>query len=96
MKYKIATFDDFKNKAGDLLRYLVFEHDTLRVPSEDSKRSRWSLHPLWLDLQQRIEELNNLGISHVNGKNAIMEERLMRISISILLLWMILCRVKFV
>ncbi len=82
-QYGIVTFDDLKDKEGDLLRFLGSEHDTLRVPNNDSNPSRWPLHPLWIDLQQRIEELNHLGISRINGKQAVMEERLARMVISI-------------
>ena len=39
------------------------EHTTLRVPTDDSNRSRWPLHPLWLDLHQRIAEFDALGAS---------------------------------
>jgi len=82
-QFGIVTFDDLKNKQGDLLHYLASEHYTLRMPNDDSNPSRWPLHPLWIDLQQRIEELNQLGIARINGKQAVMEERLARMSISI-------------
>lgn len=39
--FDIRTFEDLKNQLGDLLRYLANEHDTLRVPSDDSNPSRW-------------------------------------------------------
>ena len=82
-QFGIISFDDLKKKQGDLLYYLASEHDTLRIPNDDSNTSRWPLHPLWIDLQKRIEELNHLGISRINGKQAVMEERLTRMSISI-------------
>lgn len=82
-QFGIASFDDLKNKTGDLLRYMAFEHDSLRIPIEDSNRSRWPLHSLWIDLQQKIEELNNLGVSRIHGKNAVMDERLLIMAISI-------------
>lgn len=82
-QFRIVTFDDLKNKQGDLLHYLAVEHDTLRIPNADSNTSRWLLHPLWIDLQARIEELDHLGTSRINGKQAVMEERLQRMAISI-------------
>lgn len=54
-KFGIVTFDDLKKNQGNLLYYLASEHDTLRVPSDDSNHSRWLLHPLWIDLQQKIK-----------------------------------------
>lgn len=53
-KHDIKTFDDLQDQQGDLLRYLSVDHDTLRVPTNDSNSSRWPLHPLWQDLQQQI------------------------------------------
>ena len=82
-QYGIVTFDDLKTKQGDLLHYLATEHDTLRIPNDDSNTSRWPLHPLWIDLQARIAELDHLGISRINGEQAVMEERLQRMVISI-------------
>ena len=82
-QYRIGTFYDLKHKEGNLLRYLASEHDTLRIPNDDSNASRWPLHPLWIDLQQRIEELDHLDISKINGGQAVMEERLRRMVISI-------------
>lgn len=66
-----------------LLRFLAEIHDTLRSPTEDSNRSRWPLHPLWVDLQQRITELHTLETKQVNGKELVLDERLMRLTISI-------------
>lgn len=81
-RFDIITFDNLKEQQGDLLRYLAEEHDTLRQQTSDSNSSRWPLHPLWKDLQGKIEQLNHLGIDRVFGKNAVLEERMMRIAIS--------------
>src|ERR1035441_6770631 len=61
----IVTFDDLQEQIGDLLRYLATDHTSLRKPTDDSNSSRWPLHPLWVDLLERIGELNNLGISRI-------------------------------
>jgi hypothetical protein len=82
-RFDITTFDELKNQQGDLLRYLATEHDTLRISTDDSNSSRWPLHPLWVDLQAKINTLNSLGIDRVYGKNSVLDERLMRMSISI-------------
>jgi hypothetical protein len=54
----IKTFNDLYNRLGDLLKYLSEEHDTLRQPNGDRNRSRWPLHPLWQDLQERVKFIN--------------------------------------
>lgn len=82
-RFDIITFANLKEQQGDLLRYLAEEHDTLRQRTNDSNSSRWPLHPLWKDLQEKIERLNHLGIDRVFGKNAVLEERMMRMAIAI-------------
>lgn len=62
-RFGIITFADLFNQQGDLLRYLATEHETLRVRTPDSNRSRWPLHPLWKDLQARVGDFNHQGIS---------------------------------
>lgn len=81
-RFGIFTFDNLREQQGDLLSYLASEHDTLRQPNGDSNSSRWPLHPLWIDLQGQIENLNHLGIDRVYGKNAVLEERMMRMAIA--------------
>ncbi len=81
-RFGIKTFENLQEQQGDLLWYLAAEHDTLRIPNGDSNPSRWPLHPLWKDLHEKIEKLNHLGISRVYGENAILEERMMRMAIS--------------
>jgi hypothetical protein len=82
-RFDIKTFSDLNGQQGDLLSYLSEEHDTLRIPTNDKNASRdWPLHPLWKDLQERIKELNHLGIYKVVGDQAILEERMMRMAIA--------------
>lgn len=81
-RFGIRTFDDLLSLQGDLLRYLVTEHDTLRTQTEDSNRSRWPLHPLWQDLISRIKSMECQGVYRVIDEKAVLNERLMRIAIS--------------
>ena len=81
-RFDIRTFQDLQDQQGDLLRYLAEEHDTLRVRTRDSNRSRWRLHPLWSDLQAKIRTLESLGIYKVNGKPAVLSERKIRLAVS--------------
>lgn len=81
-EFGIVTFQDLKERRGHLLRYLAEEHDTLRQPTEDSNRSRWPLHPLWEDLQERIRNIEFLEVREVIGQNAALNERMMQMAIS--------------
>jgi hypothetical protein len=80
--FSIRTFEDLKERQGGLLHFLAEHHDTLRTRTEDSNRSRWPLHPLWIDLQQRLTELHALENKQIDGKELVLDERLMRLTIS--------------
>jgi len=80
-QFGIRTFEDLKKCQGDLLRYLSEAHTTLRIPNGDGNRARWQLHPLWVDLQGKIGQLDWLGVSRIFGKTAVLEERMVRIGI---------------
>jgi len=82
-EFGINTFEDLKTRQGTLLRYLAYEHDTLRLPNRDSNRSRWQLHPLWKDLQEKIDNIDSLPISRVIGQETILNEAMMQIAISV-------------
>jgi hypothetical protein len=83
-RFDIRTFDDLKMKLGDLLKYLAEEHDTLRVPKNDSNQSRWPLHPLWETLIEHVNNINSLGIYKVYGQPAALELQMTRVAIAIL------------
>lgn len=82
-RFGIRTFSDLQDGQGDLLRYLAEEHTTLRIKGDDSNRSRWPLHPLWLDLQAQISTLECQGVYREIDQAAILNERLMRVAISV-------------
>jgi hypothetical protein len=82
-RFGIRTFDDLMSQQGDLLRYLAAEHDTLRIKTEDSNRSRWPVHPLWQDLIERINSLECQGVYRVVDEKEVLKARLMRIAISV-------------
>lgn len=79
----IITFNDLRQSCGDLLRHLAEEHTTLRIPEDNSNRSRWPLHPLWIDLQKNISELDKIGVCRIDGRDSVLEERKIRIAISV-------------
>ena len=83
-RFDIQTFNDLEMKLGDLLRYLAEEHDTLRIPTNDSNQSRWPLHPLWTTLIEQIKDINCLGIYKTYGRPAALELQMTRITIAIL------------
>jgi hypothetical protein len=82
-QFGIVTFTDLKERQGNLLHYLAYDHDTLHQPNDDSNRSRWPLHPLWKDLQENIDNLYSLEVSKVLGQDAVLSERMMQMAISI-------------
>ena len=47
-RFGIRTVQDLNDQRGDLLRYLATKHDSLRIPSTDTNRARWPLHPACL------------------------------------------------
>ena len=82
----IQTFTDLQQRQGKLLQLLVNEHTTLRIKEDDSNRSRWALHPLWQDLIEQVAKIEILeGLDTLNDldMNALLEERKMRIAISV-------------
>ncbi len=82
-RFGLRSVQDLVEGQGDALRYLCEEHDTLRVPGVDSNRSRWSLHPLWEDLQRRVKEFNCQGVDREIDPKVMLDERLQRIAISV-------------
>ena len=79
----IKTFEDLKERQGDLLRVLVNDHTSLRIKSDDSNRSRWPVHPLWIDLQARIAQMEGLGVVRELDMAGLLDERQMRNAISV-------------
>lgn len=81
-RFGLRTFEDLFEGYGDLLRYLVSEHTSLRVKGEDSNRSRWAVHPLWAALTGAIEQLPAQGVYREVDPQAVLDETLMRMAIS--------------
>ncbi len=82
-RFGLRSVQDLVEGQGDALRYLCEDHDTLRVPNGDSNRSRWPLHPLWEDLQQRVREFSCQGVEREIDPKVMLDERLRRIAISV-------------
>jgi hypothetical protein len=82
-RFAILTFDDLRDQAGDVLRYLVAEHTTLRTPTADQNRSRRPLHALWRDLYAQIERFDAQGVHRVVDPGRAINERITRIGISL-------------
>jgi len=81
-EHGIRTFRQLKEHQGALLNYLAEKHDTLRINNSDKNRSRWPLHPVWIDLQSRIIEQNLGDIEKELDSISTLEERRFRIAIS--------------
>lgn len=82
-RFGIRTFADLFDSCGDVLRYLVTEHTTLRVRQADSNRSRWPLHPLWALLQQHVATLPAQGVVREVDKDARLLEQMLRLAVSV-------------
>ena len=82
-RFGLRTFEGLRSQAGDLLTYMSTEHDTLRIPTNDSNRSRWPLHPLWRDVQSQAEGFMRQGVVAEIEPGAEIEERLRRCAISL-------------
>jgi hypothetical protein len=61
-RFGIRTLNDLQQGLRNVLGNLATTHDTLRVETSDGNRSRWPLHPLWVDLQSCIAQMDDLGI----------------------------------
>jgi hypothetical protein len=81
-RFGLRTFQDLFEGKGDVLRYLISEHTSLRVKSDDSNRSRWPVHPLWTLLGQHIDQLPAQGVYREVNSQAMLDEILMRMAIS--------------
>ncbi len=82
----IQTLTDLQHRQGKLLQILVNEHTTLRIKNDDSNRSRWALHPLWQDLSEqvaKIEVLEDMDTWNDLDMNALLDERMMRMTVSV-------------
>ena len=82
-RFGVRTFADLEERQGDVLRYLATEHDTVRLPSADENRSRWPLHPLWIDLQEQIKTLPSLGVYREIDPNISLDERMTYVAQSV-------------
>lgn len=82
-RFSIRTFADLFDGAGDLMRYLVHEHTTLRVRTDDSNRSRWPLNPLWALVQEHVETLPAQGVIREVNPDERLLEQMMRLAISV-------------
>jgi hypothetical protein len=81
-RFGLRTFEDLFNGYGDLLRYLVSEHTSLRVRTDDTNRSRWPVHPLWTLLAEKIDSLPAQGVYREVDARVALDETLLRMAIS--------------
>lgn len=83
-RFGLRTFEDLFEGCGDLLRYLVREHTTLRLPNAiDSNRSRWPLHPLWALLQAEVERLSAQGVIREVDPDKPLLDQMLRLAVSV-------------
>ena len=80
-RFSVRTFEDLFSGYGDVLRYLATEHDTMRIPNEDTNRSRWPIHPLWTDLIAQINSLPCQGVYREIDDEAAVRVQLARLGV---------------
>ncbi|MGB0920288.1 MAG: hypothetical protein ACPG1C_03090 [Alphaproteobacteria bacterium] len=56
-QHGIRTPEDLFMHQGFVAHWIVDKHTTLRVPTGDSNRSRWPLHPLWDAVQAAARDM---------------------------------------
>jgi len=81
--YGIKTVSDLQEKQGDLLTYLVNDHTKLCIKSGDTNRSRWNLHPLWVDLQEQVAKIPSVGLERDLNMDALLDQRFMILTVSV-------------
>lgn len=81
-RFGLRTFQDLFDGNGDALRYLITEHTSLRVKTEDANRSRWPAHPLWMMLGEHINTLPAQGVYREIDPRMALDETLLRMAIS--------------
>ena len=81
-RFGLRTFEDLFGGYGDVLRYLVAEHTSLRVKNGESNRSRWPVHPLWTLLAEHIDQLPAQGVYREIDPQMMLDQTLMRMAIS--------------
>ncbi|MDH4182713.1 MAG: hypothetical protein OEV92_00695 [Nitrospinota bacterium] len=74
-RFGIRTMTDLAKRKKALLEWLSGQHDILRIPSEDSNKSRWPTHPLWIDIQKQIANLPDEDIGKSVDENASINSR---------------------
>lgn len=82
-RFGVRSLVGLQDQGGDLLHYLSTTHDTLRIVSSDSNRSRWPLHPLWSDVQEKAAAFCRQGVLAEIDPGASIEERLQRCALSL-------------
>lgn len=81
-RFGLRTFEDLFEGYGDVLRYLISEHTSLRVKAADSNRSRWPMHRLWTLLAEKIDTLPAQGVYREVDPRVMLDETLMRMAVS--------------
>lgn len=82
-RFGLRTMEDLFSGYGDLLRYLATDHDSLRVRTRDSNRSRWPRHPLWEDMLARIEAFPAQGVHRTVDEQMLVQQRQYRVAVSV-------------
>jgi hypothetical protein len=73
-RWRLRTFEDMERMVGDVVLDIL-KRIRLAIPTDDTNRSRWPSHPLWLASQQSAETLLAPYISKADRKKIITDLR---------------------
>lgn len=82
-RYGIRTLEEFFAISGDLLRFCLTEHTSLRVSTADSNRSRWPLHPIWTAVIEAASQFDSTGLYREGVRPVDLAERETRLAIAL-------------
>lgn len=83
-KRGVRTLDDFEKSIGFVLGLLCEYHTSLRTVTSDTNRSRWPVHPLWLDARERFSALGMQPIKAASRLRDHYPERVQGIIVSMM------------
>lgn len=58
-EHGISTVEQLRAYLPSLVRHLAKNHTSLRIPTGDSNRSRWPVHPMWRSLIDASDQLTS-------------------------------------
>jgi hypothetical protein len=78
-RYEVSSLDDLALHQGRMLQDLARKHTTIRLPTLDTNRSRWPLHPIWKALLTELstwpDNPEQIGVCRPNSSDGLAWKR---------------------